>query len=252
MTFTFTPAKFKNKRLQSCEYLIQTEVDYSEGFLLGKVLISSKRMKERRSGFWWEQIILGKGQILPTKIAHGLAVAGGEHVSMYQDVFSTQKRLSPFHSFIIRKSINIIFQNKTVTFKQSVFPLVFYFVPFRHPREVPLYIWLHIETWLPHLQHQFFRLLQHSLFMQQPTTHGHGRGGGKVQTLQPKNHSRCGMSTVKMATFWHKKNGGKFTSFRRHFPGATPNNPWVNFTYQIIRPFLKSVSLTHFFTKLHN
>ena len=130
-------------------------------------------------------------------------------------------------------------------------PPCFLFCPFQASKGGPI-IWLHIETWLPHLQHQFFRLLQHSLFMQQPTTHGHGRGGGKVQTLQPKNHSRCGMSTVKMATFWHKKNGGKFTSFRRHFPGATPNNPWVNFTYQIIRPFLKSVSLTQFFTKLHN
>ena len=52
LTFTFPPAKFKNKRLQSCGYLIQTEKDYSEEFLLGTVLIFSKRTEERRSGFY--------------------------------------------------------------------------------------------------------------------------------------------------------------------------------------------------------
>ncbi len=42
LTFTFTSAKFKNKWLQSFGYLIQTEMDYSDKFLLGTVLISSK------------------------------------------------------------------------------------------------------------------------------------------------------------------------------------------------------------------
>ena len=53
--FTFAPAKFKNNRLQSCGYLIQTKVDYSEFFLLGTVLISSK--KNGRKKKW---IVIGK------------------------------------------------------------------------------------------------------------------------------------------------------------------------------------------------
>ncbi len=59
--FSFTPAKFKNKRLQSCAYLIQTEVDYCE------VLISSKRTEERRSGLWWGKVYHRKRKNLAKK-----------------------------------------------------------------------------------------------------------------------------------------------------------------------------------------